>query len=106
RFMAASRLYQGADGAALGRDEFRALYRIHSPLAHHLRLDRERVLILAARGDRIVPAEHAVWLWSHWDAPRLVWFTGSHLVPFGRGHMLAEMLAFFRGLGMIPESGH
>lgn len=103
RFMAASRLYRGAGGAALSREEFRSIYRVHSPLAHRPRLARERILILAARGDRVVPAEHAVWLWAHCGRPRLTWFTGSHLVPFGRRHVLAEMLGFFAGLGMLPR---
>ena len=104
RFMAASRLYRGAAGAALSQEEFRSIYRVHSPLAHRPRLARERVLILAARGDRVVPAEHAVWLWAHWGRPRLVWFTGSHLVPFGRGQVLAEMLGFLDGLGVVGRA--
>jgi hypothetical protein len=33
RFMAASRLYRGRERKALSRDEFRAAYRVHSPLA-------------------------------------------------------------------------
>src|SRR5262245_20061623 len=103
RFMAASRLYRGAESTAMSRDEFRAAYRIHSPLAHRPRLARERLLILAARGDRVVPAEHAHWLWTHWDRPRLAWLTGSHLVPFGRRQMLAEIVQFVAGLGILPR---
>src|SRR5262245_22307797 len=104
RFMAASRLYRDAGATAMSRDEFRAAYRIHSPLAHRPRLARERLLIPAARGDRVVPAEHAQWLWAHWNQPRLAWLTGSHLVPFGRRHMLAEILQFVERLGILP--GH
>jgi esterase/lipase len=103
RFMATSRLYRGAGAAVMGRDEFRAMYRIHSPLAHGPRLARERLLILAACGDRVVPAEHAQWLWSHWNEPQLTWLTGSHLVPFGRGHMLAEIVRFVERLGILAR---
>jgi pimeloyl-ACP methyl ester carboxylesterase len=103
RFMAASSLYRGRDDVRLSRGEFRAVYRVHSPLAHRPRLPRERLLLLAARGDRVVPAEHAVWLWAHWGGPHLAWFTGSHLVPFGRAQVLEEILAFVEGLGMLPR---
>ena len=103
RFMATSRLYRDAGAAVMSRDEFRAMYRIHSPLAHRPRLARECLLILAARGDRVVPAEHAQWLWSHWSEPQLTWLTGSHLVPFGRGHMLAEIVRFVERLGILPR---
>jgi dienelactone hydrolase len=103
RFMAASRLYRDAGPAVVSRDEFRAMYRIHSPLAHRPRLARESLLILAARGDRLVPAEHAQWLWSHWKEPQLTWLTGSHLVPFGRGRMLAEIVRLVERLGILPR---
>jgi pimeloyl-ACP methyl ester carboxylesterase len=102
RFMATSSLYRRCESAALSRQEFRAIYGIHSPLAHGPRLPRGRVLIVAARGDRVVPAEHAVGLWAHWGGPRLAWFTGSHLVPFGRAHVLQEILGFLAECGVLP----
>jgi pimeloyl-ACP methyl ester carboxylesterase len=98
RFMATSALYRNGNGGGLDREEFRSMYRLHSPLAHPPRLPKERLLIIAARGDRIVPAEHSIWLWRHWGAPRLVWFTGSHLVPFGRGSIWHEMRQFLTSL--------
>jgi pimeloyl-ACP methyl ester carboxylesterase len=103
RFMAASTLYRDSEGAALSREEFRAVYRVHSPLAHGPRLPGERVLIVAARGDRVVPAEHAIWLWAHWGGPQLAWFTGSHLVPFGRAHVQREILRFLARRGLLPR---
>jgi pimeloyl-ACP methyl ester carboxylesterase len=105
RFMAASRLYRGHEERALTREEFRAAYRVHSPLAHRPRMPTDRVLILAARGDRVVPAEHAAWLWEHWGGPRLAWFTGSHLVPFGRGDVRREILDFLARRGLLASGG-
>jgi pimeloyl-ACP methyl ester carboxylesterase len=105
RFMATSRLYRSRTDRGLSREEFRAIYRIHSPLAHSPRLANDRVLIIAARGDRVVPAEHAIWLWAHWSGPQLTWFTGSHLVPFGRAHVVREILGFLAGRGLVPAGG-
>jgi pimeloyl-ACP methyl ester carboxylesterase len=99
RFMAASRLYRGGP-PALDRDELRAAFRIHSPLAHPLRVPRSRLLIAAGRGDRVVPPEHAEWLAAHWDAPAVHWFAGSHLAPFGRRGVIAAIGRFLAGLGL------
>jgi pimeloyl-ACP methyl ester carboxylesterase len=62
----------------------RAGHRVHSPLASELRVSKERVLIIAGRGDGVVPPGHAHALWRHWHEPRIVWFGGSHFAPFSR----------------------
>jgi pimeloyl-ACP methyl ester carboxylesterase len=94
RFMAASGHYRTRPDAVLDRDELRAAYRVHSPLAHRLRVPRERVMIVAGRGDRVVPPEHPQWLAEHWGQPRTTWFSGSHIAPFGRPGMRAEIRRF------------
>lgn len=86
--------------AALTAQALRRAFRVHSPLAHPLRVPRERVLIVAGRGDRIVPPEHPAALWRHWREPALHWFSGSHLAPFGRGRIVAAVLSHLRGLGL------
>ena len=52
---------------AIGEAELRSGFRVHSPLAHSLRVPKERILIVAGRGDRIVPPEHPTALWEHWE---------------------------------------
>jgi pimeloyl-ACP methyl ester carboxylesterase len=95
RFMTASRRYRDARGSRLEYEEFRDLYRVHSPLTHALRLRHDRVLIVAGRGDRIVPTEHPNWLWAHWDRPRIHWLAGGHIAPFGRRHAVGVLREFF-----------
>ena len=102
RFMAASSRHGGQ--AAADRDELRDAFRVHSPLAHAARVARERLLILAAHGDRVVPAEHPRWLEAHWNGPRTVWFSGSHLAPFGRGTALAAIRRFLHDLDVLPAT--
>lgn len=77
--------------SAMTRDELRRAFRVHSPLAHPLRAPRDGVLIVAGRGDRIVPKEHPAALHAHWGAPAIHWFSGSHLAPFGRGRVVQEI---------------
>jgi pimeloyl-ACP methyl ester carboxylesterase len=92
RFFSRSRKYRSTETAALPRDELRAAYRVHSPLTYPRQVDKRRLLILAGRGDQIVPPEHPHTLWRHWDEPAIDWFSGSHLAPFGRGRLCAVIL--------------
>jgi dienelactone hydrolase len=87
--------------AALSRDELRRSFRVHSPLAHPLRTPRERVLIVAGRGDRIVPPTHPTALWAHWGEPAIHWFSGSHLAPFGRGRIVDAIGRHLASLGIL-----
>ncbi|NNL68236.1 MAG: hypothetical protein HKP30_18450, partial [Myxococcales bacterium] len=91
----------GADAPAFAYDELRRGYRIHSPLAHALRIPRERVLIVAGRGDRIVPPEHPHALWRHFGSPAIHWFSGGHLAPFGRPGIARAIRQHLRSLDLV-----
>jgi len=92
RFFSQSRHYRSHGSAAFSREELRAAYRVHSPLTYARRIDKTRALILAGRGDQIVPPDHPHSLWRHWGKPDIYWFSGSHLAPFRRGQLLAAIL--------------
>jgi dienelactone hydrolase len=85
---------------ALSYDELRRAFRIHSPLAHAPVVPRERLLVVAGRGDRIVPPEHPTSLWRHWGEPPVHWFDGSHLAPFGRAGIAAAVRAHLARLDL------
>lgn len=74
-------------------EAMRAGHRVHSPLSAPLRVPKERVMIIAGRGDGVVPPSHAHALWRHWDEPRIVWFGGSHFAPFSRHAIVRAGLA-------------
>lgn len=101
RFMSRSARYRDRPEEVLGLNELQAAYRVHSPLTHAPRVPRERLLIVAGRGDRVVPPHHAHWLWEHWGYPRSMWFSGSHLAPFGRAQVLAGIRDFLADLGLL-----
>lgn len=92
RFFSRSRQYHTTDSAAFSREELRAAYRVHSPLTYARQVDKQRILIVAGRGDQIVPPEHPHTLWRHWGEPAITWFSGSHLAPFRRGRLCAAIL--------------
>lgn len=106
RFFSRSRRSRDAVVPAFSRDELRAAYRVHSPLTYPLRVDKTRVLILAGRGDQIVPPEHPHTLWRHWNEPEIYWFSGSHLAPFRRGRLAAAILAHVEGCTTDRRTGN
>jgi len=91
RFFNRSRHYRNESTPAFSRDELRKAYRVHSPLTYARQVPKERVLILAGRGDQIVPVDHPHTLWRHWGEPDIEWFSGSHLAPFRRGRLFARI---------------
>lgn len=101
RFFIRTRHYRRGGPAALSLEELRRGFRVHSPLAHPLCVPREKVMIVAGRGDRIVPPEHPAALHRHWGEPRIYWFSGSHLAPFGRGRVAAAILSHFERIGIL-----
>ena len=100
-FFERTRHHREGGEAALSHAELRRSFRVHSPLSHPLRMPRERVLIVAGRGDRIVPPEHPAALWSHWGEPAIHWFSGSHLAPFGRGRIVHAIARHLERIGVL-----
>jgi pimeloyl-ACP methyl ester carboxylesterase len=84
-------------------DELAAAYRVHCPLTHPLAIAPERTLVVAGRGDRIVPPEQPLALWEHWRRPSIHWFGGSHVTPFRRAAVFAAGARHVRSLG-IPTN--
>jgi pimeloyl-ACP methyl ester carboxylesterase len=101
RFFEQSRRNPAAAMPAFDREELRGAYRLHSPLTYPLRVSRERVLIVAGRGDRVVPPEHPHALWKHWEKPSIHWFSGSHVAPFRRGRIIAAIVEHLEKLDVL-----
>lgn len=101
RFHSENRRRAGEDEVLLSHEQLRAAYRVHSPLTYLLRVPKERVLIVAGRGDRIVPPEHPHALWQHWGEPDIFWFSGSHLAPFRRQRIVSAIERHLQRAGVL-----
>jgi dienelactone hydrolase len=101
RFFTRTRHHREGGAVVLTLEELRRGFRIHSPLTHPLRIPKERVMIVAGRGDRVVPPEHPAALHRHWGEPRIHWFSGSHLAPFGRGRVARAVLGHLESIGIL-----
>ncbi len=85
----------------LTEDNMRAAFYIHSPLAHPRKIARERILIAAGAGDRIVPPEHPSALWEHWERPEIHWLRGSHMAPVANSSLMRVITQHLRKLEIL-----
>jgi len=79
----------------------RAAFYIHSPLAHPRKIAKERILIAAGAGDRIVPPEHPSALWEHWQRPTIHWFRGAHTSPVASRALMRVVKKHLRQLDIL-----
>jgi hypothetical protein len=84
-------------------ETLRRAYSIHCPLTYPLAVPRDRVLVVGARGDCLVPPEHAHALWRHWGAPAIHWCSGSHTAPFRRARLVESIQRHFAALGLLDS---
>jgi dienelactone hydrolase len=79
----------------------RAAFYIHSPLAHPRKIAKERILIAAGAGDRIVPPEHPTALWEHWERPAIHWFRGAHTSAVASSKLMRVVQQHLRQLKIL-----
>ncbi len=75
----------------------------HCPLSYDPVIDRSRLMVIGAVGDRLAPPKHARLLWEHWQRPRIHWFPGSHVLHFERDAYLDSVERFFRDVGFLDD---
>lgn len=96
-------------GNGVDPERFTELWAAFSPLNYPRLLPRDRLMIIAGRGDRLVMPEHVEGLWTHWDRPAIHWYVGSHIAHVGRRAYLRHMAEFIEGTGFAeglePETG-
>lgn len=76
-------------------------FAVHTPTTRPARLPRERLFVIAGRGDRITPPDHAEALATHWGVS-VRWFDGGHLAQVGRGDTIRDVR---RELGKLGFPG-
>jgi len=79
-----------------------AVHRCVSPLARPSLVSADRMLVLAADGDKITPVEHARKLAEHFGAP-LETFHGGHLLQFGRADAFRAAGRLLGRLGLLSR---
>ncbi len=86
-------------------DAMDQVWRLHSPLNFYPKIQKERVLIVASRSDKLCPFEHVQALCEKWDWPPHVFMTGGHWLvinPRERGRAWYRLLA---DTGFIEKKG-
>ncbi len=89
-----------AVAAGVSGDLLDDVFAVHAPTTRPPRLPRERLMIVAGRGDRITPPDQAETLWRHWGECELHWFPGGHLAQVGRGDAFRAIRRHLQAAGL------
>jgi pimeloyl-ACP methyl ester carboxylesterase len=76
--------------AGVTEELFVSAFAVTCPLTRPALLPRDRLFVIAGRGDRITPPEQAEMLAAHWGVP-VRWFDGGHLAQIGRGELMRDV---------------
>jgi pimeloyl-ACP methyl ester carboxylesterase len=79
-----------AQQAGITEDLLADAFAVHAPTTRPARLPRERLYVIAGRGDRITFPDQAEALAAHWDT-NILWFDGGHLAQLGRGDAMRSV---------------
>jgi hypothetical protein len=64
------------------QDKIHRLWNLHSPINFMPKIPKDRILIIASRGDKVCPFEPVAELCEKWGWPRHVFLTGGHWLMF------------------------
>jgi pimeloyl-ACP methyl ester carboxylesterase len=92
---------RAAAKAGITEDLLADAFAVHTPTTRPARLARDRLFVIAGRGDRITPPEQAEALAAHWGVG-VRWFDGGHLAQLGRGDAIRDVR---RELGALGFAG-
>lgn len=82
--------------AGLSRQRTRALYFPQSPLSRTSATDESNLLVVAGRGDKIVPRHQVTLLKRRWPSAKFHWISGGHAAHFRKGRSLHIILEFLK----------
>lgn len=85
--------------AGITEDLLADVFAVHAPTTRDVRLGRDRLAVIAGRGDRITPPDQAEMLAAHWGVETL-WFEGGHLAQVGRRDALRTVRRQLGALGL------
>jgi dienelactone hydrolase len=96
------RLGSKLDERAIQHFSYDEAHRVVSPFARPSRVAGERMLVIAAEGDRITPVHHAHRLATHFEAAMRT-YPGGHLAQVGIGSCYRAIGELVQGLGIVAD---
>ena len=83
----------------------KSIWELHSPLYFKPKIPKERILFIAAKGDRIAPFAHVSEICKRWENPVHHFFSGGHEVTFRPKERGKAWYGFLADMGFIEHKG-
>jgi hypothetical protein len=82
-------------------EKIRAVYQLHSPLNFQPKIPKDKILIIASRGDRFCPFESVRLLCERWGWPEHHFLRGGHWLIFNNRLRGQAWYAFLQKMGYL-----
>jgi hypothetical protein len=86
------------------REKARLVWELHSPLKLRPKIPRDRILMVASRGDLLCLFENVRRLCEEWEIPHRCFLTGGHWLIFNRSERGRAWYGFLEECGFFQES--
>jgi pimeloyl-ACP methyl ester carboxylesterase len=83
-------------GAGLSKPLLKEVFADHSPVRSLPLTDIRRILVVAGRGDQVVPREQIEVLRRGWPGVEVRWLQGGHGAPFRKGEAVSIITEFLK----------
>jgi hypothetical protein len=83
------------------KDKIQRLWNLHSPLNFMPKIPRDKILIIASKGDKVCPFEPVNDLCEKWGWPRHIFLTGGHWLMFNAHERGRAWYRFLGEMGFI-----
>ncbi|OHD64528.1 MAG: hypothetical protein A2176_08550 [Spirochaetes bacterium RBG_13_51_14] len=86
------------------RRKIRRVWELHSPLNFSPKISKEKILIVASRGDLLCPFEYVQSLCKKWKIPNSRFLTGGHWLIFNGSERGRAWYNFLIGMGFLHQT--
>lgn len=84
-------------------EKMTSLWRLHSPLNFHPKIDKKALIFIASKGDKLCPSEHIREIIEKWDGPRAHFLTGGHWLIFNNRKRGRLWYSFLEEMGFLDS---
>ncbi len=84
-------------------DRLNRLWTLHSPLNFSPKISKNRILVIASRGDKLCPFVHVHALCEQWGWPKHVFMTGGHWLVANAGERGRAWYRFLAEMGFVES---
>jgi len=86
------------------REKMNTIWTLHSPLNFYPKIDKDKLIFIASKGDQLCLSENVYRILKKWDWPQHFFLTGGHWLIFNNQKRGQLWYKFLEDMGFWPDS--